>query len=592
MDIVDRDIEKAERDASPNRFPSPDQREALARTVTVSSSSSSGSSAPSVTRQEIGMSRLQTQRDDVIDLERHPTALSRIQTQRSQHNATVGASLKSRQSKKPLPEFGGGKPYPPPLPAREEYVVEFDGVDDPLHAQNWPLKRKLFIGVILGYTTLTAAFGSSIFSAATREVAVIFGVSTEVGVLGVSLYVLGFATGPILWAPFSELKGRRLPLVLGSFGFSIFSIAVAVGKDLQTVLICRFWSGFFGACPLACVAAVFSDMFNNRTRGIAITVFSMTVFTGPLLAPFIGGFIVTSHLGWRWTEYIVAIMGFVAFGLNLIFLPETYPPVILVSKAEELRRRTKNWGIHAKQEEIEVDFRELIEKNFSRPLRMLVLEPIVLLLSIYMSFIYGLLYLFLTAYPIVFQRIHGFSPGVGGLPFFGMIIGQLSAGLFIVLRQPSYQKKLAANSDRPIPEWRLPEVIIGGAAFSLGLFWFGWSGYRADIHWIVPTLSGLLTGFGLLSIFLQSLNYLVDAYLMFAASAIAANTLLRSLFGAIFPLFAIYMIDGMGVQWAGTLLGCVAALLVPVPIWFYLRGAKIREKSKFAPTPKPTGSAE
>ncbi|OCK97540.1 major facilitator superfamily transporter [Cenococcum geophilum 1.58] len=592
MDIVDKDIEKAELDASPNRFPSPDQREALARTVTVSSSSSSGSSAPSVTRQEIGMSRLQTQRDDVVDLERHPTALSRIQTQRSQHNATVGASLKSRQSKKPLTEFGGGKPYPPPLPAREEYVVEFDGVDDPLHAQNWPLKRKLFIGVILGYTTLTAAFGSSIFSAATREVAVIFGVSTEVGVLGVSLYVLGFATGPILWAPFSELKGRRLPLVLGSFGFSIFSIAVAVGKDLQTVLICRFWSGFFGACPLACVAAVFSDMFNNRTRGIAITVFSMTVFTGPLLAPFIGGFIVTSHLGWRWTEYIVAIMGFVAFGLNLIFLRETYPPVVLVSKAEELRRRTKNWGIHAKQEEIEVDFRELIEKNFSRPLRMLVLEPIVLLLSIYMSFIYGLLYLFLTAYPIVFQRIHGFSPGVGGLPFFGMIIGQLSAGLFIVLRQPSYQKKLAANNDKPIPEWRLPEVIIGGVAFSLGLFWFGWSGYRADIHWIVPTLSGLLTGFGLLSIFLQSLNYLVDAYLMFAASAIAANTLLRSLFGAIFPLFAVYMIDGMGVQWAGTLLGCVAALLVPVPVWFYLRGAKIREKSKFAPTPKPTGSAE
>ncbi|OCL15033.1 major facilitator superfamily transporter [Glonium stellatum] len=592
MDIVDKDIEKAERDASPNRFPSPDQREALARTVTASSSSSSSSSASSVVRQEIGMSRLQTQRDDVTDLQRHPTALSRIQTARSQHSATVGASLKSRQSKKPLPEFGGGKPYPPPLPAREEYVVEFDGVDDPLHAQNWPFKKKLFTGIILGYTTLTAAFGSSIFSAATREVAFIFGVSTEVGILGVSLYVLGFATGPIFWAPFSELKGRRLPLVLGSFGFSIFSIAVAVAKDLQTILICRFWSGFFGASPLACVAAVFSDMFNNRTRGIAVTVFSMTVFTGPLLAPFIGGFIVTSRLGWRWTEYIVAIMGFVSFGLNFVFLRETYPPVVLIAKAEELRRRTKNWGIHAKQEEIEVDFRELMEKNFSRPLRMLATEPIVLLLSIYMSFIYGLLYLFLTAYPIVFQQIHHFSPGVGGLPFFGMIVGQLSAGLFIVIRQPSYQKKLAANNDIPIPEWRLPEVIIGGVSFSLGLFWFGWSGYRADIHWIVPTLSGLLTGFGLLSIFLQALNYLVDAYLMFAASAIAANTLLRSLCGAIFPLFAVYMINGMGVQWAGTLLGCVAALLIPVPIWFYLKGAKIREKSKFAPTPKPIGSAE
>jgi len=536
-----------------------------------------------------------TQRDDAPALERNPTALSRIHTQRSQHNQTVGAaglkSRASRRSQRPLPPFGGGKPYPPPLPEREEYVVEFDGADDPLHAQNWPLKRKLWTAVTLGYTTLVAAFASSIFSAATGAVAHHFGVSTQVGILGVSLYVLGFATGPILWAPFSELYGRRLPLVIASFGFSIFQIAVAVAKDVQTVFICRFFGGFFGASPLTIVAAVFSDMFDNRTRGIAITVFSMTVFSGPLLAPFIGGFITMSHLGWRWTSYITGIMGFLAFALNLFFLQETYPPIILVSKAAELRRRTKNWGIHAKQEEIEIDFRELLEKNFTRPLRMLVTEPIVLLLSIYMAFIYGLLYLFLTAYPIVFQRLHGFNLGVGGLPFFGMITGELLAGLFIVLRQPAYQRALAANNGVPVPEWRLPEVIIGGAAFAAGLFWFGWSGYDPSVHWIVPTLSGLLSGFGIMSIFLQALNYLVDAYLLFAASAIAANTFLRSLAGAGFPLFATQMFNGLGVQWAATLLGILAALLVPVPVWFYYKGAKIREKSAFAPTaPKPEAS--
>lgn len=173
------------------------------------------------------------------------------------------------------------------------------------------------------------------------------------------------------------------------FGFSVFSIACATGKDLQTILICRFFAGFFGACPLAVVAAVFSDMFNNATRGIAITIFSMAVFTGPLLAPFIGGFIVESYLGWRWTMYIASIMGFVAFGLDLVFLRETYPPVVLVQKAAELRRRTGNWGIHAKQEEVEVDLSELINKNFSRPMRLLFFEPIVTLLSIYMAFVYG-----------------------------------------------------------------------------------------------------------------------------------------------------------------------------------------------------------
>ena len=264
---------------------------------------------------------------------------------------------------------------------------------------------RLLTAIMLGYTTFVSAFASSIFSTATQAVAREFGVSSEVGLLGLSLYVLGFAFGPILWAPLSELRGRRLPLITAMFGFTLFQAAVATGKDLQTVLICRFFGGLFGACPLAVVAAVFSDMFNNRTRGLAITVFSMTVFTGPLMAPFIGGFIVESYLGWRWTEYIVLILGAVAFTVDLLFLQETYPPVVLVDKAKELRRRTRNWGIHAKQEEIEVDFRELVSKNFSRPLRILVNEPIVLLLSVYMSFIYGLLYLFLTAYPIVFQEI-------------------------------------------------------------------------------------------------------------------------------------------------------------------------------------------
>ncbi|RDW62697.1 putative fluconazole resistance protein [Coleophoma crateriformis] len=569
MNIADLEIERSERDASPQRFantPHGRPSHEIERIPTASSASSSASSGSSVRRREIGMSRVSTQRD----LERHPTELSRIETGRLTHTGTVGRSLKSRESRKPLPNFGAGKPYPPLLPDQEDYVVEFDGPDDPLHAQNWPMKKKLYTGVILGFTTLTSAFTSSIFSTATTTVAGIYGVSTEVGLLGLSLYVLGFAIGPLFWAPLSELRGRKLPLVIAMFGFSIFQIAVAAAKDLQTIIICRFFGGVFGACPLAVVAAVFSDMFDNRTRGMAITVFSMTVFTGPLLAPFIGG--------------LVAIMGFTCFFLDLFFLEETYPPVILVSKAAELRRRTKNWGIHAKQEEIEIDFRELVTKNFSRPMRLLVTEPIVLLLSIYMAFIYGLLYLFLTAYPIVFQQIHGMSKGVGGLPYFGMVIGMILAGVYIILTQPSYNRKLAANNGVPVPEWRLMPVIYGGVSFAIGLFWFGWTGYTDKIHWIAPTLSGLATGFGLLSIFLQSLNYLVDAYLMFAASAIAANTFLRSLAGAGFPMFSQYMFKGIGVNWAGTLLGCVAILLVPIPVCFLIFGERIRRRSAFAPT--------
>ncbi|PKX93204.1 MFS transporter [Aspergillus novofumigatus IBT 16806] len=566
MDSLSRDLEKAELEAyrAPSRSQSLNHGGRASRSDSLSSSVTSSSSSTQAQEGDYYLSQIQTaQTLRGAGLERHPTALSRIATQRSQHSATVGA-LKPLVSKKPLAEFGAGKPYPPPLPEREEYVVEFAGPDDPLHPQNWSIKKKIAVSAMLAYTTFNATFTSSIYSTANSVVSSKFHVSTEVGTLGLSLYVLGFACGPTFFSPLSELQGRRLPILIGMFGFTVFQFAVATAENLQTVIICRFFGGFFGSCPIAVVAAVFSDIYDNRHRGLAITVFTMAVFTGPLFAPFIGGFIVESYLGWRWTEYLTGIMGASAFVLDLFFLEETYPPVVLIGKAAELRRRTRNWGIHAKQEEIEVEFGELIRKNFSRPLRILFTEPIVLLLSIYMAFLYGLLYLFLTAYPIVFQRIHGFNKG------------------------PWYNRRLSANKDIPIPEWRLPPAIIGGVAFSGGLFWFGWSGYRSDIHWIVPTLSGLLTGFGLFCIFLQCLNYIVDAYLVLYDSHFfqpiwyVRPSLLLPLSGASFRSLTCAQFNALGVNWTGTLLGCVAAILMPIPLLFYLYGPKIREESKFA----------
>lgn len=155
MDIVDRDLEKAERDANSESFPGtfrahapkrPEQThipkvgstKVERRDTTTSLGSTASSSSASVVRESIGMSRVNTQRD----LDRHPTELDRIETHRTQHGSTVGRTNTSRKSKKPLPNFGGGKEYPAPLPAQEEYVVEFDGPDDPMHPQNWPLRKK------------------------------------------------------------------------------------------------------------------------------------------------------------------------------------------------------------------------------------------------------------------------------------------------------------------------------------------------------------------------------------------------------------------------------------------------------------------
>jgi DHA1 family multidrug resistance protein-like MFS transporter len=185
---------------------------------------------------------------------------------------TVGSRKVFSKEGIELPDFGGGKPYPALLPEREEYVVEFSGFDDPRHAQNFPMKKKLVIGVILVFFSLAATFASSIFSAALTAVGEEFNVGREVVTLGTSLFVLGYAVGPSIFAPISELYGRRVPVIFAAVGFGIFNTAVACAKDYQTLVISRFFGGFFGSAPLALCGAVFADMFNNKVGKDSIAI--------------------------------------------------------------------------------------------------------------------------------------------------------------------------------------------------------------------------------------------------------------------------------------------------------------------------------
>lgn len=330
---------------------------------------------------------------------------------------------------------------------------------------------RFYVALIACFATFTSSFTSAIFAPGISGFAREFSVSPEVGILGTTLYVLGFASGPLIWAPASELIGRRGPLTVAMFGGAVFTIASAVAKDIQTVIICRFFAGVFGASPLSVVPAVLADIFNNTQRGAAMAIYALTVFVGPFVAPFVGGFVASSHLGWRWTLYIPAFMGFASATLLVLFLKETYGPCLLSSKAAVIRRQTLNWGIHAKHDEVELDLGELFHKNFLRPLRLLITEPIILLISLYMSFIYGIVYALLEAYPYVFETTYGMSPGISGLTFIGLIVGQLLGCSFILSQQTAYVKKLTANNNVPVPEWRLLSAIVGAPIFTIGIFW-------------------------------------------------------------------------------------------------------------------------
>ncbi|KAL6149622.1 hypothetical protein ACJQWK_02761 [Exserohilum turcicum] len=320
-------------------------------------------------------------------------------------------------------------------------------------------------------TTLVASLNSAIWAAGAAPAAADFGVGKQVVNLGTSLFVLGFASGPMLWAPGSEIMGRRWPLFVGAFGSCVFTFTCAAAKDVQTLIICRFFAGLFGASPFCVVPGVLADLYNTTYRGVAISLYALTIFGGPFAAPWMGEFVAKSPLGWRWTLYLPAILGLANSFFLLVFFKETCAPVALVGKAMLMRRQTGNWAIHAEQERLELDIHAVVSKYLTRPLRLLVTEPIVLLVSVYMSFIYGLVYALLGAYPYVFEHVYGMPTGVRALPFLGLFLGVVLGLILILCQHKSYCRKLEANNGRALPEWRLGPAILGAVVFAVGLFW-------------------------------------------------------------------------------------------------------------------------
>jgi DHA1 family multidrug resistance protein-like MFS transporter len=374
-----------------------------------------------------------------------------------------------------------------------------------------------------------------------------------------------------------------MPLFFGYFCFAIFQIPVAVAQNLYTIMLCRFFGGVFASAPLAIVGGTLADFFGPVDRGIAVCVFAAATFIGPIAGPIMGGFITQSYLGWRWTAYITLIMAAFFGSIGFFIVPETSHSKILQSRAKKIRFETKNWAIHSQRDTINVDLKSLVNTYLFRPFIMLSREPILVLITIYMALIYGILYLFFEAYPISFQEERGWNQGVGALPFLGIMVGVLCGGLTItIITKTRFARKMEKHG-RVIPEERLPPMILGSIILPIGLFWFAWTS-SPHITWVPQVLAGVPIGWGILMIFMQGLNYIIDVYMWHANSAIAANTLIRALAGGGFPLFATAMYHNLGVSWATSLLGFLCIAMIPAPILFYIYGAKIRKMSKFSPS--------
>ncbi|KAK5051956.1 hypothetical protein LTR84_002760 [Exophiala bonariae] len=403
-----------------------------------------------------------------------------------------------------------------------DLVVDFDGPDDPYRPLNWAMKKKIITTALYGFTTMSASWASSSYSAGTQQVAEDFHVGTQVATLGTTLFLFGFGIGPLLWAPLSEVYGRKNAVLPPMFVAACFAFATAVSKDIQSVMITRFWAGFFASAPVTNTGGVIGDLFPSTQRGFAIASYAMAVVLGPVFGPIVSAaLVVQPSLRWRWTEYLTGILQLFVLALDVIFLDESYPPRLLVYKARRLRIQGGNWALHAKFEEWDVSLKELASKFLVRPIQLLV-TPICGLIALYASFCYGILYMQLGAIPIIFAEHRGWGQVVSVLPFLAILVGTVLGAAINVYNQFRYNRIVKTSGKNVVPEARLPPMAFGSIMFAAGMFTTGWT---ADPRypWIAPVIGLAMTGLGFFTIFQAAINYLVDTFHKYAASAVAAN---------------------------------------------------------------------
>jgi DHA1 family multidrug resistance protein-like MFS transporter len=348
-----------------------------------------------------------------------------------------------------------------------DVLVDFEGEDDPYRPMNWPTKKKINTTLMYGLTTMSATWASSAYSAGTQQVAREFHVGNQVAVLGTTLFLFGFGLGPLLWAPLSEVYGRRIAVLTPMFIAICFSFGSAVAKDFQTLMITRFFGAFFSSAPVTNTGGVLGDLYSPAWRALAMAGYAMAVVGGPCLGPIVSAaFVANPSLGWRWTEYFTGILQATILLIDIIFIDECYPPKLLVYKARRLRHETGNWALHTKFEEWDVSIKELGKKFLLRPIQLL-MTPICFLVALYASFCYGILYMQLGGIPIIFHELRGWPAVSSTLPFLAILIGAIIGCSINAYNQILYNKVYHAAGNRALFCRSIPLGLDGGSKVPL-----------------------------------------------------------------------------------------------------------------------------
>ncbi|OTB03029.1 hypothetical protein M426DRAFT_322052 [Hypoxylon sp. CI-4A] len=459
---------------------------------------------------------------------------------------------------------------------KDPNVVDWDGPDDMGNPMNWTDKEKWLNISILSIMTIVTPLGSSMFAPGVAGIMLQFHeTSSTVATFLVSVYILGFAFGPLFVAPLSEIFGRRPLYIYGNILFVIFSVCAALSNGIGMLMAFRLLMGLAGSVPITIGSGSIADVMPVEKRGSAMAAWALGPLLGPCVGPIAGGYLVEGA-GWRWVYWLLAILAGVLIPLSVFFLRETFAPVLLENRTKKLIKETGNVNLQSKLSG-RLSPKDQFKLAIIRPVKLLVVTPIVTLLALYVAIAYGILYLLITTFSFVYTEQYGFSEGNSGLTYLpagiGMFIGIAVFGQLTDRMVKGNQAKGITHK----PEVRIdPRLTIPcGIALPIGLFIYGWTA-NFGVHWIVPMIGVVIFSAGLMGVMFCIQNYLLDTYPRYAASATAAMTVLRSLLGALLPLGGLEMYDALGLGWGNSLLGFISLALIPLPLIFYKFGERIR----------------
>ncbi|KAI1144958.1 putative MFS multidrug transporter [Nemania diffusa] len=467
-----------------------------------------------------------------------------------------------------------------PLPAQDSLQVDWSGPDDTENPLNWPGHKSFGHVIIVAVLSMVVNIAATVVAPGVGGLVVDFGIENEtIATLTVTIYLLGFALGPLFISPISEIYGRLVVYHSSNVVFIAFVVGCALSRNTPEYLVFRFLSGFAGSAPLTIGGGTIADVLPLERRGLGSALFGLGPLLGPVIGPVVGRFL-SAGVGWRWTFWLVAILGGIAAIATLILMRETHPHILLERRAAKLRRETGNPDIKSKFDKGPKGA-HVVVVSLIRPVQLLVFSPVVLLMSIFVALVFGLLYLLFAAFAPLFGDVYGFSTGISGLAYIGIGLGELiGLVVFGALSDKIQQKRMAADqATKPRPEYRLVLMICFSPIIGAGLFIFGWTAQNR-IHWIIPIFGTVLVGFGAFFVILPSQLYLVDLFgSEAAASALGANILLRSLSGAFLPVAGPYLFATLNYGWGNTLLGFLALAFSLVPVVFYKYGEWLRSKT-------------